>query len=358
MKKKMMKALSKHLHKETEHGESTALLFAQAALFATSVFLRKTAFYSKHDAEGLKTALFYHIIALLLSYSKHLGRLKFLKRTCGFKVNLIGNFICFLLAILFEKFYEKSSGSLGVALSAAVLFLALLVIIRPSTDLGILGFILGAAGSVAYNLFGLITFRIWVIAATCFVLFGFKCWLDHNWLELDEDELLRLPSTTTTTRSTVRGNHISSKSNIIEALMVTGFYLDWDCYLIRDKGQVKGLAACLVILVLWGTLAIVPRFYALLRLSNIRNEMDEVFKELVENTKSIPGAKVENNKFRLSVHYRSVDEKNWSELALQVKTAMKEYPKLKLTQGRKVLEIRPRIKWDKGALEFMLRDTW
>lgn len=35
---------------------------------------------------------------------------------------------------------------------------------------------------------------------------------------------------------------------------------------------------------------------------------------------------------------------------------LKEYPKLKLCQGRKVLEIRPIIKWDKGkALQFLLQ---
>nr|ATE80676.1 Trehalose-phosphate phosphatase 1 [Betula platyphylla]ATE80677.1 Trehalose-phosphate phosphatase 2 [Betula platyphylla]ATE80678.1 Trehalose-phosphate phosphatase 3 [Betula platyphylla] len=83
--------------------------------------------------------------------------------------------------------------------------------------------------------------------------------------------------------------------------------------------------------------------------------IDEVFKQLVEITKSTPGAKVENNKFCASVHFRCVDEKKWSELAQQVKSVMKDYPKLRLTQGRKVLEIRPTIKWDKGkALEFLL----
>ncbi|KAL5992357.1 hypothetical protein ACLOJK_013274 [Asimina triloba] len=83
--------------------------------------------------------------------------------------------------------------------------------------------------------------------------------------------------------------------------------------------------------------------------------IDEVYKTLVEKTKSTPGAIVENNKFCVSVHYRCVDEKRWSALADQVKEVLKEYPKLRLTQGRKVLEIRPTIKWDKGkALEFLL----
>jgi trehalose 6-phosphate phosphatase len=83
--------------------------------------------------------------------------------------------------------------------------------------------------------------------------------------------------------------------------------------------------------------------------------IDEVYKQLVEKTKSTPGAKVENNKFCLSVHFRCVDEKKWSELASKVRSVVKNYPTLKLSQGRKVFEIRPIIKWNKGkALEFLL----
>lgn len=83
--------------------------------------------------------------------------------------------------------------------------------------------------------------------------------------------------------------------------------------------------------------------------------IDEVYRALVEKTKSTPGAKVENNKFCVSVHFRCVDEKSWNALAEKVRSVLKEYPKLRLTQGRKVLEIRPTIKWDKGkALEFLL----
>ncbi|KFK44322.1 hypothetical protein AALP_AA1G243200 [Arabis alpina] len=83
--------------------------------------------------------------------------------------------------------------------------------------------------------------------------------------------------------------------------------------------------------------------------------IDEVVKILREKTKSIPGASVEHNKFCLSVHFRRVDEKGWAALAEQVKLVLLEYPKLRMTQGRKVLELRPSIKWDKGkALEFLL----
>ncbi|CAH9103984.1 unnamed protein product [Cuscuta epithymum] len=83
--------------------------------------------------------------------------------------------------------------------------------------------------------------------------------------------------------------------------------------------------------------------------------IDEVHNALLEKTKSIDGAKVENNKFCLSVHYRCVEEKKWINVVEQVKSVLIKFPKLRMCQGRKVLEIRPSIEWNKGnALEFLL----
>ncbi|XP_069151189.1 trehalose-phosphate phosphatase A isoform X2 [Solanum lycopersicum] len=83
--------------------------------------------------------------------------------------------------------------------------------------------------------------------------------------------------------------------------------------------------------------------------------IEEVLRSLVELTKDISGAKVENNKFCVSVHYRNVDEKSWSTIAESVDDLLKHYPRLRLTHGRKVLEVRPVLNWDKGkAVEFLL----
>ncbi|TYH24265.1 hypothetical protein ES288_A03G078200v1 [Gossypium darwinii] len=83
--------------------------------------------------------------------------------------------------------------------------------------------------------------------------------------------------------------------------------------------------------------------------------IDEVFNSLVNNTKDIRGAKVENNKFCVSVHYRNVDEKDWTVVAQRVHDVIRNYPRLRLTHGRKVLEVRPVINWDKGkAVTFFL----
>ncbi|XP_012852560.1 PREDICTED: probable trehalose-phosphate phosphatase F [Erythranthe guttata] len=83
--------------------------------------------------------------------------------------------------------------------------------------------------------------------------------------------------------------------------------------------------------------------------------ISEVFRTFVEITKDIKGAKVENHKFCVSLHYRNVDENSWPLIAQHAHDILKDYPRLRLTHGRKVLEVRPVIDWDKGrAVEFLL----
>ncbi|XP_065043369.1 probable trehalose-phosphate phosphatase 1 isoform X4 [Musa acuminata AAA Group] len=56
-----------------------------------------------------------------------------------------------------------------------------------------------------------------------------------------------------------------------------------------------------------------------------------------------------------TLHEQAIKEKDWSLLENQVMDTMKNYPALLITRGRKVIEIRPSIKWDKGrALEYLL----
>lgn len=46
---------------------------------------------------------------------------------------------------------------------------------------------------------------------------------------------------------------------------------------------------------------------------------------------------------------------SWGALAETVRRVVREFPRLRLSQGRMVFEVRPTIKWDKGkALEFLL----
>ena len=48
-------------------------------------------------------------------------------------------------------------------------------------------------------------------------------------------------------------------------------------------------------------------------------------------------------------------KQDWKTVAQCVYDIIKQYPRLKLTHGRKVLEVRPVIDWNKGkAVEFLL----
>lgn len=87
----------------------------------------------------------------------------------------------------------------------------------------------------------------------------------------------------------------------------------------------------------------------------------QVFRTLIEITKDIKGAKVENHKFCASVHYRNVEEnvrigcylsfvliscsvyhtllnqlQNWTTIGQRVHDILKNYPRLRSTHGRKV----------------------
>lgn len=57
----------------------------------------------------------------------------------------------------------------------------------------------------------------------------------------------------------------------------------------------------------------------------------------------------------LHVHGNVCITQRWGALEEMVRTTLQSYPDLRLTRGRKVLEVRPCIEWDKGkALEFLL----
>ncbi|KAL6220542.1 hypothetical protein ACLB2K_008298 [Fragaria x ananassa] len=82
-------------------------------------------------------------------------------------------------------------------------------------------------------------------------------------------------------------------------------------------------------------------------------EMRIVVEELV---RKIEGARVEDNRFCISVHYRNiVREEDYVILEEKVKSVREHFPEFHLTRGKKVLEIRPSIEWNKGdALEYLL----
>jgi len=87
--------------------------------------------------------------------------------------------------------------------------------------------------------------------------------------------------------------------------------------------------------------------------------INDVYHQLCDAVKHIHGAHVEHNTFCLSVHFRNCDKTSWEEIKSVVNKIMAGHEtQLKLTRGRKVLEIRPSLDWGKGkAVEHFLK-TW
>ncbi|XP_022764108.1 probable trehalose-phosphate phosphatase 2 [Durio zibethinus] len=83
--------------------------------------------------------------------------------------------------------------------------------------------------------------------------------------------------------------------------------------------------------------------------------IQEISLELEDKIREIQGARIEDNRFCISVHYRQVPPKDHRILKEKVKSLVENRPEFRLTEGKMVLEVRPSIEWNKGdALNYLL----
>ncbi|WP_299820985.1 trehalose-phosphatase [uncultured Jannaschia sp.] len=71
----------------------------------------------------------------------------------------------------------------------------------------------------------------------------------------------------------------------------------------------------------------------------------------------IEGAQVERKKFAIAVHYRRVAEGEVDALRRAVEAVAAEHPELRQTGGKMILELRPRVDWDKGRAVLWLLEA-
>lgn len=76
--------------------------------------------------------------------------------------------------------------------------------------------------------------------------------------------------------------------------------------------------------------------------------LDNAEKELKEKTADIPGARVERKRFAIAVHYRQVQENDVDTVIKRFDEVSGHYTELKKSTGKKVVELRPNVNWDKG----------
>lgn len=84
---------------------------------------------------------------------------------------------------------------------------------------------------------------------------------------------------------------------------------------------------------------------------DVRRVMEKIKADLEERLGGIPGALFEDKYFTLSLHYRLVDEVKEAlikKVFRQVCRPPERDKKIKTSSGKKVLEVRPPLVWDKG----------
>lgn len=91
----------------------------------------------------------------------------------------------------------------------------------------------------------------------------------------------------------------------------------------------------------------------------LRPELATACAELQGIVRRWPGAWVENKGLSATVHYRKVEPRHYHALLFAVRQELTRFgTRFALRSGKKALELRPRIPWDKGAaLDYIRQNT-
>lgn len=86
--------------------------------------------------------------------------------------------------------------------------------------------------------------------------------------------------------------------------------------------------------------------------------LEDVKARLREEVGSIEGASIEPKKASVAVHYRLASEEDREEVKRSVDRILSDYPDdLKMTPGKMVYEIQPKLDWDKGKAVLYMLET-
>jgi trehalose 6-phosphate phosphatase len=85
-------------------------------------------------------------------------------------------------------------------------------------------------------------------------------------------------------------------------------------------------------------------------------DLDKAERELQERLQAITGVQVERKRFAIAVHYRNAAESDLPFIKKTVREVSRAYERLKDSPGKKIIELKPDIAWDKGKALLWLLD--
>lgn len=87
-------------------------------------------------------------------------------------------------------------------------------------------------------------------------------------------------------------------------------------------------------------------------------DLDAAERDLRQRMQTIPGAQVERKKFAIAVHYRQVpSDQEAKAVATAVAEVGPQYAGLRVRGGKKIFELQPDVRWDKGHAVLWLIDA-
>ena len=85
-------------------------------------------------------------------------------------------------------------------------------------------------------------------------------------------------------------------------------------------------------------------------------DLDDAEAALIQRLGGVPGALVERKRFAIAVHTRRVAPEHKEAVAEAVRGVAASLPKLRVTGGKEIHELRPDLPWDKGRAVLSLLD--
>src|SRR5699024_3322859 len=82
--------------------------------------------------------------------------------------------------------------------------------------------------------------------------------------------------------------------------------------------------------------------------AQLKKDITRVTSLLRKKLNDFSKVEIEQKKYAVAVHYRNVPKKNWEGLKEAVNEVVDLFSSLKISKGKRVMEIRSRQDWDKG----------
>ncbi len=87
------------------------------------------------------------------------------------------------------------------------------------------------------------------------------------------------------------------------------------------------------------------------------SDLEAAERDLRTLIERVPGARVERKRFAIANHYRNVSDADVPIVEEAVRDVQSRHPRLRLSGGKKIFELRPDIDWDKGRAVLWLLEA-